>query len=271
MLAALVLLALTLVTIDARSQGGGFLSDVREKVSDVFSPLQTATHDALRPIGNFLTGALHYGSLERENQDLRRQLAQAANEQATAIAEQQEAEAVLHNQQLDGRFVGSVPSIEAPIIDIGSSNFDNTVTIGKGRASGLAVGEPVVAAGGLVGSVVSVSSTTATVELLTDPSFTVGVSLQGGNTGSATGGGRTQPMKIQVDSTANPKPLEKVGEILVTSGLEDEKFPPAIPVGRISSVTLAPAAIEPNLEIEPVVDTARLSFVQVMLWSPEVP
>ena len=99
-IAVLVLAALTLVTIDARSQGVGVLSDARSKISDAFAPLQRATHAALRPIGNFLTGALDYGSLKKENEDLRRQLAQAQASQAQALAQQQESDQILRNAGL---------------------------------------------------------------------------------------------------------------------------------------------------------------------------
>jgi rod shape-determining protein MreC len=276
-LAVLVLAALTLVTIDSRANGSGVLNTLRSKTSDVFSPLEAGTHDALRPIGDFLTGSLHYGSVEQENEDLRRQLTQDEAQEATALAELQEAEQVLRGQNLP--FVGSVPDVTAQIIDIGSSNYDNTFVIGKGTSSGISVGEPVVAAGGLVGSVVRTSTGTATVDLLTDPNFYVGVSLAGGNTGSAVGAGRTEPMKVTVDSpcagqssgsacVALPPPVQKVGDILVTSGLSTEKFPKAIPVGKVSAVSTAPGSTEPDIEITPLVNASQLSYVQVLLWSP---
>lgn len=180
----LVLAALTLVTIDSRANGSGVLNTIRAKVSDGFAPLQSGTHDALRPIGDFLTGALHYGSVEQENKNLRNQLAQAQAQQATAQAQLQQENEVMQDQNLP--FVGSIPTVTAPIIDVGSSNFDSTFVIGKGTTSGMAVGEPVVAAGGLVGIIVApVSARTATVDLITDPNFVVGIALAGGNTGSA--------------------------------------------------------------------------------------
>lgn len=266
-IAVLVLAALTLVTIDARSQGVGVLSDARGKFSDAFAPLQRATHAALRPIGDFLTGALDYGSLRSENQSLRRQLAQAQAQEATAAAEQQQAEQVLKEQGLS--FVGSIPTVSAQIINIGPSNFDNTVTIDKGTANGIAAGEPVVAAGGLVGTVQSASRHAATIELLTDPNFNVGVSLQGGNVGSASGAGRTLPLHITVDSTNLKAPAQKVGDVLTTSGLKLERFPKAIPVGKVTKVRQVPGAVEPDIEITPLVNLNQLSYLQVLLWSPQ--
>lgn len=266
-LAVLVLTALTLVTIDARGHGGGILSEIRSKVSDAFSPLQSATHDVLRPIGNFLSGAVHYGSLEKENQDLRRQLTQVQTQEAEAQAEKAQAEQILAEQGLP--FLGGIKTVTVQVIDVGSSNFDNTVTIGKGRSSGIAVGEPVVAAGGLVGTVVAAGPSTATVELITDPSFVVGVTLQGGNVGSAQGAGRTLSMHVTVDSTNLPEPLQKVGDIIVTSGLSSEKFPKGLPVGKVTKVTKVPGAIEPDIEMSPLVDAAQLSYFDVLLWSPQ--
>ena len=266
-IAVLVLAALTLVTIDARSQGVGVLSDARSKFSDAFAPLQRATHAALRPIGDFLTGALDYGSLKSENQSLRRQLAQVQAQAATAAAEQQQAEQVLKEEGLS--FVGSIPTVAAQIINVGPSNFDNTVTIDKGTANGIAAGEPVVAAGGLVGTVQSASRRTATIELLTDPNFSVGVNLQGGNVGSASGAGRTLPLHITVDSTNLHAPAQKVGDVLTTSGLKLERFPKAIPVGKVSKARQIPGAVEPDIEITPMVNLNQLSYLQILLWTPQ--
>jgi rod shape-determining protein MreC len=266
-LAVLVLAALTVLTIDARSHGTGVVSDLRAKVSDAFSPLQRATHDALRPVGNFLYGAVHYGSLQAENQRLRQQLASASTEEAAAAAERQQAEQVLAEQGLP--FVGAIPTVSAQIIDVGSSNFDNTITIDRGTANGVAAGQPAVAAGGLVGTVRSAASHTATIELLTDPAFDVGVSLQGGNIGSAEGQGGAAPMRVTVDTTPLAPPVQKVGDVLVTSGLEVEKFPRGIPVGRVSRVVKVPNAIEPDIEITPLVDPLQIGYVSILLWAPQ--
>jgi rod shape-determining protein MreC len=265
--AVLVLAALTLVTIDARSNGTGVTADVRSKVHDVFSPLQQATHAALRPIGDFLTGALDYGSLKRENQRLRDQVSSLERQQVQAAAEQAAAEQVLAEQNL--QFLSGIPAVTVQIIDDGSSNFDISMTINKGTDSGLAVGQPVVAAGGLVGSVQSVSAHTATVVLLTDPSFVVGVKLAGGNTGSAQGSGRGQSLKVSVITTDQAPPTMTKGEPVVTSGLNGEKFPPNIPVGKVLSATKVPGASEPDITIAPMVDLNRLAYLQVLLWSPQ--
>ncbi|MDE3203446.1 MAG: rod shape-determining protein MreC [Acidobacteriota bacterium] len=268
-LAVLVLLALTLVTIDARSHGGGALGQIRSKVADAFSPLQRATHAALRPIGNFITGAVDYGSLRAENERLRQELAQAQSQAAVSQAEQQQAEQVLHNYQLDRGVLGAIPMVAVQIIQQGPSNFDNTVTVDKGSADGLSRGQPVLAAGALVGTVVSASAHIATVELVTDPNFQVGVSLAGGNVGSAQGAGRGLPIRVQVFSTNLPVPDNKRGQVVVTSGLSLEKFPKGIPVGKVTNISTSPGAVEPVFYLTPMVDPLSISYLDVALWSPQ--
>ncbi|MGH9055027.1 MAG: rod shape-determining protein MreC [Acidimicrobiales bacterium] len=266
-LAVLVLAALTLITIDARSNGTGFTGDVRAKAHDVFSPLQRATHAALGPVGNFLTGAADYGSLRHENEILRDQVASLQKRSIQAGAEQAAAEQVLAEQHLP--FVGQIPTVSAEVIDNGASNFENVVTVDKGTSSGIAAGEPVVAAGGLVGSVQAASAHTATVVLLTDPSFAVGVRLDANNVGTARGTGRTNPIRVTVDTPQAAPPKLAKGQPLVTSGLDLEKFPPNIPVGRVLNATIPPGAAEPDVTLAPLVNLGQLAYLQVLLWSPQ--
>jgi rod shape-determining protein MreC len=266
-LAVLVLAALTLVTIDARSNGSGVLTDVRGRVSDAFTPLQNATHAALRPIGNFLTGALNYGTLRAENQRLRNEVAGLQNQAVQVAGEQASADEILREANLP--FLGSIKTVTVKVIDTGSSNFENAVTVDKGTSSGVVAGQPVVAAGGLVGTVISASRSTSVIDLITDPSFAVGVKLPGGNIGTAQGVGRDQPLRVTVVSTANPNgpPKVKSGEAVVTSGLNLEKFPPNIPVGKVNKSVTPAGSAEPLIGLAPLVDLNQLDYLQILLWA----
>jgi rod shape-determining protein MreC len=236
-------------------------------VSNGFSPLQRTTHSALQPIGNFLTGALDYGSLRSENQRLRNQVAALQQQSVESAAQEAAAQQVLAEQHLP--FVGSIPTTTAAIIDNGSSNFETSVTIDKGTSSGVAAGQPVVAADGLVGSVLSAGSHTAVVVLLTDPTFAVGVRLPGSNIGTAEGVGMADPIRVTVDSTSLAAPKVTVGQELVTSGLNFEKFPPNIPVGKVTAVSTSPGQPEPEISLAPLVSLQQLSYVQVLMWAPQ--
>ena len=261
----LVLSALTLVTIDTRAGGSGVIGQIRAKAHDAFAPVQDATHSALRPVGNFFTGVVHYGELKSENARLRDELAKVRGQQLQAADAQRELQLLLDQQHLD--FVGNIPTVAAQVVDTSSSNFELSVQINRGTSSGIAAGMPVVAAAGLVGRVVEVSAKRATVLLLTDPTFSVGVRLTAnGDTGVANGRGRDNPMTIDL---VPPNTRLNHGDVLLTSGLQLERFPKGIPVGRVDAVKQQPGALQEDVTMDPVVDLSRLEFVQVLQWSPQ--
>jgi len=263
-LLVLVLTSITLVTLDSRSGGRGWTGSLRGKVQDAFAPVQDATHSFLRPVGDFFTGVVHYGDLKQENARLRDELAKARSQQLQSADAQRELQLLLDQQHLS--FVGNTPSVAAEVVDTSSSNFEESVQINRGKNAGVAVNMPVVTGGGLVGRVSSVSATRATVLLVTDPTFGVGVRLPTGETAVASGAGRDNPMRVDL---VLPGVKVKVGDMLVTSGLQLERFPKDIPVGRVRSVTQTPGALQEAVTITPVVDLSTLEFVQVLQWSPQ--
>ncbi len=175
LLLLLVLTAITLVTLDTRANGGGLTGSVRGQAHDLFAPVQSATHAVLRPVGDFFTGAVNYGSLKAENSHLRDQLSQARAQTLQSADAQRELELLQAQEHLD--FVGNIPRVVAQVVATSSSNFELSVQINRGSDNGIAVSMPVVTGGGLVGRVAAVSAKRATVLLLTDPTFSVGVRL----------------------------------------------------------------------------------------------
>ena len=261
----LVLTAITLVTIDTRSNGGGITGTIRSGAQDVFAPVQSATHSVLRPIGDFFTGALHYGTLKRENAQLRDQLAQARGDALGSADAQRELQILSEQAHLS--FVGNIPTVAAQVVDTSSSNFEVSVQINRGTDSGLAVNMPVVTGAGLVGRVAQVSAKRATVLLVTDPTFSVGVRLA--STGAvfvADGAGRGNPMTLElVDANTQIH----VGDKLVTSGLNLEQYPKDIPVATVRSVKAAPGQLQQTVTVTQSVDLSRLEYVRVLQWSPQ--
>ena len=73
----LVLTSITLITIDARSNGGGVTRTVRDAARDTMAPVQSAVDDVLSPVADWFDGVAQSGNLKDENRTLRRELAQA--------------------------------------------------------------------------------------------------------------------------------------------------------------------------------------------------
>jgi rod shape-determining protein MreC len=264
-----VLAAVTLIVLDSRS-GGGPIGSLRSGLNTAFSPLQQATHDALAPVGNFLTGAADYGSLRSENQRLRNQVASMQSQAVAAAAAENAADQVLAQQHLP--FVGQIPTVTAAVINQGAANFENTVQIDKGSAEGIAMGQAVVAPGGLVGQISQVSGHRATVDLLTDPNFVVGINLGDGVVGSAAGSGRDAPLRVTFDeppvTTPGGPPFKLTpGQPLATSGQALETIPAGIPVATVKGFSTSTGSPEPTVTLTPIVDLGSLSYVTIELGS----
>jgi rod shape-determining protein MreC len=263
----LVLLGVTLITLSDRNSSEGIFNQVRSYARDVANPFQSSVHSALEPIGNFLYGAANYGTLQKENQVLRQELSSETSTFVQAESQLAESQQVLSQEHLG--YLDKIPSVAAQVIEIGSANFEQSIELNCGATSGVTVGDPVVSAGGLIGSVTAVSTHLATVTLLDDPSFTVGVRVvTSGIVGAAAGEGQGNLLQVEnVEVGAQVKP----GDALVTSGLQGERFPPGIPVGTVASVFAPAGGLQLSLAARPYADLSNLQFVRVLLWSPQSP
>ncbi len=265
MLLLLVLTAVTLLTLDERSGGLGVVDTVRGGARDALAPVRDATDSAVRPVANFFQGIIQYGRLEDANTRLREQLAARDAELAEAADARRERQELLDQQQLE--FAGDIPAVSARVVLASASNLDLTVEINRGRQSGVSPGMPVVNGAGLVGRVVDVSRTRATVLLVSNPTSSVGIRLAGsGEVGVASGRGAGSPLQVDnVDPAAKVAPDEPA----VTSGLQQSIYPPGIPVGRVKTARVPPEAVQQEVTVEPIVDLRRLTFVKVLQWTPK--
>jgi rod shape-determining protein MreC len=265
-LAILALAGVTLVTLDDRGNGSSELRHLRSNAQSVLSSVQSGIHDGLRPVGNFLTGTVDYGSLKAENARLRDEVAAGRSAQYRAAYDQAQADQVLHFSDIP--FAQQYRTVVASVIDQPSSNFDETVTIGKGTTSGIAVGQPVVTPAGLAGRVSAAGARSATVTLITDPQLVVGVGLPGGNVGSAQSLGPTGGLNVSVIATSVAAPDLKMHSVLYTSAV-GQAFPQGIPVGTVSSVRRSAGETEPSITVSPLAATADMSYVTVVFWLPQ--
>ena len=265
LLLVLVLLGVTLITLSDRNSSEGIFNKVRSYARDVANPFQSGVHSALEPVGNFLYGAANYGTLQKENEVLRQELSSEQTSFVQAEGQLAQSQQVLSQEHLS--YLGKIPSVAGEVVDIGSANFEQSVEVNCGSSSGVTVGQPVVSAGGLIGSVTSVSTRLATVTLLDDPSFTVGVRVvTSGIVGAAAGEG--QGNLLQVENVEVGAQVKR-GDALVTSGLQGERFPPGIPVGTVASVFAPAGGLQLSMSAKPYADLANLQFVRVLLWSPQ--
>ena len=265
-LAVLVMAAVTALVLDRRDVA--VVDEARDAAASLFDPFDDAAEVVSAPLTdawNGWTGNEDVDELREENQQLREQLASIeAGEVSNTDAAEQLAELT---RSLELPWAGDLPKVTAQVTSGPRSNFSHAIEINKGSDQGIKVGMPAVTGGGLVGRVSQVSGGRATVELVSDPEFRVGVRLAGtGALGTARGQGRGEP--LVVDASIEPGTDVAAGTGVVTSGVDRSLYPDAIPVGKVRTTREGAGGLSLELIVDPLVDVDRLSYVSILQWEP---
>lgn len=260
----LIVISLTIISIDLNSRTHSVTSGIKSVANSVFSPIRDGVADLIDPIGNFFSGAVHYGSVQNENQKLSALIGQLEQDKAERGYQNTQLREVMALQGLT--YLQNLPTVTAQTQDTYTSNFTQTITIDKGRSDGVDVGMPVVGAGGLVGQVIQAFHHTSTVQLITDGQSKVGVTF-GSNelTGIVDGEGPGSAMTA--DLIAPHTALHK-GEVMYTSSLDAAAFPSGIPVAHVKSFRTSAGASQESVTVAPNANLSQLEYVDVVLWTP---
>jgi rod shape-determining protein MreC len=261
----LVVLSLTLISLDLNGRTHSVTSGVKSVANDVYAPLRQGVLDIISPIGNFFAGAFNYGPLQSENERLQRTIGQLRAAQLEQGFEKNQLREITALQNLP--FLPSLPTVTAQTQDEYSSNFTATITLDKGRADGVDVGYPVVGAGGLVGQVIQAFHHTSVVRLITDGQSKVGVTFGSSNQYTGIVDGQGPSTAMTADLVPPHTPLHK-GEIMYTSSLDAAAFPSGIPVASVQSFHTAAGASQETIAVDPAANLSQLAYVDVVQWVP---
>ena len=123
--------------------------------------------------------------------------------------------------------------VVASILRIDPDPFMHQIILNKGTKQGVYVGQPVIDAHGIMGSVIEVNSLTSRVMLLTDASHAVPVeNIKNSVRAIAMGAGVVDHLELKhATNTADIA----IGDLLVTSGL-DGRYPAGYPVGIVTNI-----------------------------------
>lgn len=263
----LIVVSFLLMTLDVRAAGQGLAGTFRQGVQGVFTPVQRLTAGLIAPAVDLVDGVANVAGLRSENRRLRAELERlrAEMQQVEALeAENAQLRALLNMPVAD--VLASTPTVAAQVIAVGTSNFDYTVTIGRGLEDGLAADMPVIDERGVVGRVVSVTASSAVVSLIIDPQQSVAVrAARTRDVGVATGRG-SGPLSLVIFE-AKGGPLQE-GDSIVTAG--SDLYPPGLMVGTVTRAAGPEAGFLLQTSVEPVVRFGQLDYVRVVLWSGEI-
>jgi rod shape-determining protein MreC len=268
LLVALVLACLTLITLDYRGGSDSPLEPARRAAGEVFGPVEVATASAVRPF----TAVPHwFRSKDSMQEDL--MALQAENSRLKGEVNSQDYDRN-RLEEYDGLTAAAqslgYSLVPARVVGLGSSqSFSSTVTIDAGSDAGLRPDLTVVNNDGLVGRVLRVTRTTATVLLVVDSDSVVGGrvgrSMEVGFLHGRGVLGSDGRLDLElVDDTAVPAKHDTV----VTWGSQaGGPYVSGVPVGEVTSVYSSLRETSQRAVIQPFVDFGALDLVGVVVPS----
>jgi rod shape-determining protein MreC len=259
-LAVFVALSIGMLTVYFGESGGGVFHTLQRGAQEAFAPLETGASRALKPVrdlfgwfGDTLEAKGENEDLRDEVEDLRMQLA----ESETARRDVRELRGLVGLTEADGFPQGTEP-VAARVIARSPTVWYSSVKIDKGSGDGLREDQPVIARGGLIGKVTSVTGGTAEVTLITDASSAVSAQVQ---PNGASG------IVLLLDYIEKGRRVTE-GTIVVTSGLTSSRveslFPRGVPIGRVTRVDPEEVEQFQRVHVQPFADIRQVDYVQVL-------
>lgn len=266
LLVLLLVSSLFLITLDLR--GVNVATGLRNTTQNILSPVEGLFSKIFSPVGNFFGDIKNLGNTRQKIAELNTQV-----DKLTAQAAVNEDIAGQLNQlkgvlDLAGR--GGYKVVAARVINRGSnSTFKQTITIDAGSSSGIERNMTVISDAGLVGVVKSVTSSSAIVLLMSDPTFKVGVRIAGTQSiGVVSGQGGDSYLLQLLDTTGEIKK----GDVLIARGSDGNKpFVPGVPVGVVNTVQSNASSITQNADVDGITDLEKVGVVAVVIAAPNQP
>lgn len=268
LLVALLLACASLITLDYHGGPDSPMEPARRVAGEVFGPVETGAATALRPFIAVPEWFRTHDSMQREIGELEAENARLRSEASTAGYDRNRLE------EFDGLTTAAealgYALVPARVVGLGpSQSFSRTVTIDAGSKAGLAPDMTVLNNDGLVGRVLRVTSSTATVLLVVDADSVVGgrvgESMEVGFLHGRGVLGNEGRLDLElVDQSEVPAKHD----VVVTWGSEGgAPYVSGVPVGRVTSVYSSLRENSQRAVIEPFVDFGSLDLVGVVVPS----
>lgn len=243
---------------------GDTFANLRAAISMPLTPLQFAVSWPVQMFDRIRTSVSSHDSLVQENLDLKAEqlLLKAQVQRLLALeSENTQLKALLRSSaQVKGKV------LVAQILAIDTEPFVNQVSIDKGSADGLFIGQPVLDANGVMGQITQVGPFTSRVLLINDPHSGVPVQImRNGVRAIAAGDAYTGKLHlVNMPQTADVV----MGDVLITSGL-GQNYPEGYPVGQIVSIVKDPGLQFSTIVVEPSAHLDRSRQV-LLVWPNRV-
>lgn len=268
LLAALLLASASLITLDRQGGSDSPVEPARRVAGEVFGPVESGVAAVVRPIVAVPQWFRSRDDLRAELSALEAENAELRSQAATSPYDRNRLE------EYDGLTAAAeslgVALVPARVIAMGpSQSFSRTVTIDAGSDAGLHPDLTVVNNDGLVGRVLRVTRSTATVLLIVDSGSVVGGRIGSSmEMGFLEGRGAVGDAGLLDLELVDQSEVPARHDVVVTWGSEGgAPYVSGVPVGKVTAVYSSVRETSQRAEIEPFVDFGALDLVGVVVPS----
>jgi len=260
MLAVIAVLAILIAVTYDRVQ----VTFIEDAVNSVLSPIQSFSVKASNSIIDFFERVFSSTDLDKENEQLKVQLAQyeiIENELNTLREENERLKGLLNYTDITQNYT----YVTARVIGKSQGVWFSEFTVNAGRNDGVMENQAVVNSKGLVGRVSSVSANTCKVTSIIDSTSDVSVMVERTRDYGFARGILNVDEKEKLELYYLPSGYDLVpGDNILTSGIGGI-FPKGIAIGTVTEVSRANEDTEDrNAIIQPAVDFLRLEEVMIV-------
>jgi rod shape-determining protein MreC len=271
--AALILVALALLTVYLREDEEGGLHAAQRLGLSILAPFEVAGERIARPFQDAYDYVSDLVGAKGDTDALERRVASLEEELRRY---QTTAEENVRLRELLGyvggsRFPDDFRPVVTRVIAQPANAYSQKIVVAAGSADGVVEGSPVVAPEGLVGIVTKVTDGEAQVTLLTDQSTAVSAVVVSPEPSEAPARGVVKPSPSAAGlilDRVDKELVVNVGDTVVSSGwsLGDlaSRYPYNIAIGRVTSVGRQDIDLYARVQVEPFVDFDSLSEVVIL-------
>jgi len=252
LLGSLVAACLLLLTLQMRGHG----SMARDVFAVVTTPIQTGLATARRATFGLWATYLDWKNVRAENRRLREEVQELRVQGLRVVETDDENRRLRRLLALQEHL--PLTTLSGEIIAREWGGWIRSLTVNRGRGDNVPRLTAVISPNGLVGRVVDVRPGVSIVQVLTDPTSTVGAHVLRTRTPGIVEGDPRGTLRFKF--MARDGASIQGGDVLVTAG-QGGLFPRGIPIGTVRSIDNRGAALFHYAELTPAVDFARVDEV----------
>lgn len=264
----MTILCAVIIGCSLKASGSG---PVSAAAGAVLAPMQKGVNQLGSGLTNLREHLRTKKSLEKENEELRTQLADAQENLNQVELNQEELDNLKSLYDMDQNYA-DYDKIAANVIGKDAGNWFSVFLIDRGSNDGITVGMNVLADGGLAGIVIQVGPNYAKVRSIIDDNSNVSArNLSTSDLCVVSGSLKTmnESSLIDFDDLRDKEDQAKVGDQIVTSNISD-MFLEGIPIGYITDIKTDSNNLTKSGHIATIVDFEHLDDVFVILQTKDI-